>query len=72
MELLNEVAKMHGHHPGDPERAALRIIDVVKGEGMAAGKPFPKRLPLGEDAVRAMRAKCEETLKLCKEWEEVS
>jgi hypothetical protein len=70
--LLNELARMHGHQPGDPDRAAHRIIDVVKSEGMAAGKPFPKRLPLGEDTVRAMRAKCEETLRLCEEWEEVS
>ncbi len=70
--LVNEVAKMHGHEPGDPDRAAHRIIDVVKNEGMAVGKPFPKRLPLGEDTVRAMRVKCEEILRLCEEWEEVS
>jgi hypothetical protein len=70
--LLEEVSKMHEHQPGNPDRAALRIVDVVKGEGMAAGKPFPNRLPLGEYAVKAMRLKCEEILRACKEWEEVS
>jgi NAD(P)-dependent dehydrogenase (short-subunit alcohol dehydrogenase family) len=70
--LLEEVSKMHKHHPGDPDRAAHRIVDVVKSEGMAAGKPLPKRLPLGEDAVKAMRFKCEETLRACEEWEEAS
>ncbi|PVH95980.1 NAD(P)-binding protein [Periconia macrospinosa] len=69
--VLDGVAKVHGHQPGDPDKLAHRIVDVVKGEGMAAGKPFPKRLPFGEDALKDVRQKCEETLKICDEWEEV-
>ena len=33
------------------------VVEVVRGEGRAAGKPFPLWLALGDDAVRDIRAK---------------
>ena len=48
-----------------------RMIDVVRGEGMAKekGGEVPIRLPMGRDALMAMREKCLATLKICDEWE---
>ena len=63
------VEATNGNQPGDPRKLVERIIDVVKSEGMAAGKPIPQRLPMGRDSMAAIRKKCEATLKLCDEWE---
>jgi hypothetical protein len=60
-----------GKQKGDPRKGAKRMVDVVKSEGMAAGKPMPKRLPLGKDSLKTIREKCMETLMLCDEWAEV-
>lgn len=65
------VAATNGNQPGDPKKLAERIIDVVKSEGMAAGKPLLRRLPMGRDAMGTVVKKCEETLTLCREWEEL-
>ena len=64
-------AAAYGNEPGDPVKAVERMIDVVKGEGMAEGKPMPPRLPLGSDGLKVVKDKCMETLKLCEEWEEL-
>ena len=73
VSLSNEIAEScateSGLQPGDPRKGVERIIDVVKGEGMAKGKKIPERLPLGRDALKGIREKCEETLRLCDEWE---
>ncbi|KAL4877882.1 hypothetical protein BJY04DRAFT_209612 [Aspergillus karnatakaensis] len=58
-----------GKQRGDPVKAVNRIIDVVKGEGEAEGREWPGELVLGEDAVGAVRGKCEQTLKQLGEWE---
>ena len=57
------------NQPGGPRKMVERVIDVLKSEGIATGKPMPKRLPLGRDAMAAILKKCEDTLALCKEWE---
>ncbi|KAF1968199.1 short-chain oxidoreductase [Bimuria novae-zelandiae CBS 107.79] len=69
---LDELEKMSGQQPGNPDRAAERIIDEVKGEGITKGKPYPKRLPLGEDTIRAMRVNCKDISNICDEWGDVS
>lgn len=69
--LLTLLKKNDGHQLGDPKAGVERMIDVIKGEGMAEGKPMPARLPLGTDALAIVRAKCRDTLKICDEWEEV-
>jgi hypothetical protein len=60
-----------GKQKGDPRKGAGRMIDVVNSEGRAAGRPMPKRLPLGKDSLKTIREKCKETLRLCDEWEEI-
>ena len=61
----------NGKQPGDVQKAAQRMIDVVKSEGMAAGRPMPKRLPLGSESSNIIKEKCFETLRICNEWDEV-
>lgn len=68
-EIMNQVSE---RQPGDPEKGVDIILDVVRGEGKAAGRGIPERLLLGPDAVEVVRKKCEDTLKLVKEWEELS
>jgi hypothetical protein len=65
------VTNMNGNQPGDPKKAVEIMIDVVKGEGFAAGKTMPERLPLGPDALNVIRKKCNATLEVCNEWESV-
>ena len=44
----------------------------MRQEGKAAGRGIPPRFALGSDAVATLRKKCEDTLTLLKEWEDVS
>jgi len=48
---------LNGKQPNDPDRGMEVVVDVVRGEGRAAGKPFPLWLALGADAVQDIRAK---------------
>ncbi|GLB40934.1 putative enoyl-(Acyl carrier protein) reductase [Lyophyllum shimeji] len=41
-----------GTEKGDPDKAMEAVIDVVRGEGVAKGRPWPGYLILGEDAER--------------------
>ena len=58
-----------GQEPGDPVKAVERMIDVIRGEGIAAERGMPFRLPLGRDGMEVVRQKCLEMLKVCEEWE---
>lgn len=57
--------------PGDVEKAVSIILDLVRREGVAAGKEIPFRLPLGEDCYESIKEKCEETLRTLEEWKDV-
>jgi hypothetical protein len=61
-----------GNEPGDSAKAVKCMIDLVKGTGVVAGKTLPLRVPLGNDSLQRIRAKCQETLAICDEWEEVA
>lgn len=61
-----------GNEPGDSTKAVARMIELTKGTGMAAGKTVPLRVPLGTDGWSRIKGKCEETLKICEEWEDVA
>lgn len=69
--LAQELGQIYGNEPGDSVKGVARMIDVLTGTGMAAGKELPPRLPLGTDSLQAIRAKCEATLKICDEWEDI-
>lgn len=61
-----------GNEPGDSVKGVQRMIEIVKGTGMASGKSIPLRVPLGSDGWSRIKAKCEETLKICEDWEDVA
>jgi NAD(P)-dependent dehydrogenase (short-subunit alcohol dehydrogenase family) len=65
------VDSIAGREPGDARRAAHAVVDVVRGEGAARGRPWPGQLVLGEDAARDIRAKCEAVLQHLDEWEDL-
>ncbi|KAF8204356.1 hypothetical protein K438DRAFT_1964702 [Mycena galopus ATCC 62051] len=56
---------------GDPVRAMRAVVDIVKGEGVAAGKPWPTYLVLGRDAEKAILSKTEKLKTHLEEWTEV-
>lgn len=60
-----------GTQPGDPMKAMRFVVDVVRGEGVAAGREWPSYLVLGEDAERDVRKKCMMMLKHLDEWQDV-
>lgn len=60
------------HMPGDLTKAAARIVDVVKREGMASGRPWSARVSLGSDGMGSARQKCEEMLTVLDEWKDLS
>ncbi|KAL4749477.1 hypothetical protein BDW72DRAFT_178127 [Aspergillus terricola var. indicus] len=62
----------HGKQRGDPVKAVARIVDVVKGEGEAAGRGWSGELVLGPDAVGVIRKKCDGVLRLLSDWEGLS
>jgi NAD(P)-dependent dehydrogenase (short-subunit alcohol dehydrogenase family) len=65
-------AGLVGTAPGDSAKCVARMIDLVRGTGVAAGKAVPLRVPLGTDGWTRIKAKCEETLQVCNEWESVA
>ncbi|CCT75341.1 related to ketoreductases [Fusarium fujikuroi IMI 58289] len=65
-------ATLTENSPGDPEKAVARMIELVKGTGVAEGKTLPLRVPLGSDSWSRVKSKCEETLEICREWEELA
>jgi NAD(P)-dependent dehydrogenase (short-subunit alcohol dehydrogenase family) len=56
MELFNGFA---GRQPGDPAKAAQRVLDVIQLQGMGQGKEKLLRLPLGIDCFPRMLGKIE-------------
>ena len=61
----------YGKEPGDPKKAVDRMMNVVKGDGLAKGKDLPVRMPLGRDGLKIVQDNCLATLKLCEEWNDV-
>ncbi|KAK0484438.1 hypothetical protein IW261DRAFT_1456503 [Armillaria novae-zelandiae] len=62
----------NGTQLGNPEKGVQVMLDVVRGEGVAQGKEFPKSLLMGSDTFAVVRDKTHEYLKLQAEWESVS
>lgn len=58
--------------PGDLAKAAACMVDVVKREGMADGKPWAVRVAIGSDGVLSAKQRCEEQLELLNIWKDLS
>ncbi len=69
--MMVVLAATDGKQPGNPNKGAEMIVDVVKGDGRAKGKEWPIRLPMGCDALELIRGKCYETLKVCDDWQDM-
>lgn len=65
-------ASVSGTEKGDPNKAVEAIVDVVRGEGVAKGRPWPGYLVLGEDAEIDVRTKCKKVLDVLDEWVDVA
>jgi hypothetical protein len=52
----------------DVNKGVRAIIDVVTGEGFAAGREWPLYLPLGEAAELAIREKMDKVTRVMDEW----
>lgn len=65
-------ASVPGTEKGDPTKAMQVVVDVVRGEGVAKGRPWPGYLVLGEDAENDVRTKCSKVLKVLDEWVDVA
>ncbi|KAF9768993.1 hypothetical protein IL306_013658 [Fusarium sp. DS 682] len=75
-KLMGEVggmfAKAFAQRTGDLNKVASVMVDVMKGEGIAVGKPWAVRVALGSDAFDAGEQKFEEQMRLLKEWKDVT
>ncbi|KAI8272748.1 hypothetical protein K4K60_011899 [Colletotrichum sp. SAR11_57] len=69
---VEQGAKIYGTEPGDPEKAVERMVELVRGEGMAEGREVPLRVPLGTDGWGRIKKKCEDMVKVCEDWEDVA
>lgn len=47
------------------------LVDVVRGEGKARGRPWPLYLALGEDSEEGIKEKTGKLLKHVEEWKDV-
>lgn len=75
-EMRNRAIAMYenanGTLTGDPAKAMELLVDVVKGEGKAAGRPWPLYLPMGAPADVSIRGKCTQMVSVMDEWKDVT
>lgn len=62
----------NGKQPGDVEKMARVIVDVLTREGVGEGREIPLHLPLGADTIATVRERMEKMLKMVREWEVVA
>lgn len=55
---------VNGKQLGDPKKSAQILLDVVRGEGVAQGKEFPKLLLMGSDRFEGVQDRIQGYLKL--------
>ncbi|KFA68326.1 hypothetical protein S40285_09395 [Stachybotrys chlorohalonatus IBT 40285] len=61
-----------GMPPGDPAKVAKAMAEVVKGEGMAAGRVWSSRIALGSDSLRWQKIKRQQEAVVMDRWEDVT
>ena len=64
--------QIDGTQPGDPVKAMRVLVDVVRGEGVAAGRTTPVVLGLGSDYYRAVKDILEAKREEIEQWREVT
>ena len=66
------IVSLHGTQPGDAAKGAEVMYDVFTSSGVAQGKPLPKYLPLGSDAVEVICSAAQQTIDETKAWAEIA
>ncbi|KAG5350786.1 hypothetical protein C0989_009295 [Termitomyces sp. Mn162] len=61
-----------GAQPGDPVKGIEIIVDVVRSEGVARGKPFPAVLAVGSDCYNVVKTESEKTMIRLEDWRDIS
>ncbi|KAK4445540.1 hypothetical protein QBC34DRAFT_413002 [Podospora aff. communis PSN243] len=77
LPLLGKVGGMFAgspelYMPGDLAKVGPSLVDVVKREGIAAGKPWAVRVALGSDGWEMARTKVKEMGEVLDSWKEVA
>lgn len=61
-----------GIPPGEPTKVAKAMADVVRGEGIAAGRVWSSRIALGSDSLRWQKIKRQQEAVVMERWEDVT
>lgn len=74
---LNDAARIRGegnyqNPPGNTVEMISKVIQIVKGTGVAQGREIPLRIPFGSDCLAALREKVQTLQKTYDEWESVA
>jgi hypothetical protein len=69
---IDRYASVPGKEPGDPEKAMEAVVDTVRGEGVAEGKPWPWCLLLGNDAEKDLESRWDKHRSVRAEWGDVT
>ena len=69
---LERLAAMKVHQLGDPGKAAELIVDVARGEGVAAGKDIPPFIAVGSDAYREIADELASAQHKLEDWKELT
>ncbi|KAH8178705.1 short chain dehydrogenase domain-containing protein [Sarocladium implicatum] len=72
MTDFTNVISEWGLPTGDAAKMAKAMVDVVRGEGKAAGRPWSSRIPLGSDAVRWSKLKRQQGNVVTERWEDIA
>ncbi|KAI1499089.1 hypothetical protein F5X99DRAFT_430981 [Biscogniauxia marginata] len=56
----------------DKTKFATFLVDLVHGQGKAAGRPWPSRICIGPDALMTVRQRCKQTFDLAEAWADVA
>jgi NAD(P)-dependent dehydrogenase (short-subunit alcohol dehydrogenase family) len=68
----SQVLSEWGMPPGDPAKVAKVMADVVKGEGMVAGRVWSSRIALGSDSLRWWKIKRQQEAVVMDRWEDIT
>ncbi|KIM81166.1 hypothetical protein PILCRDRAFT_8866 [Piloderma croceum F 1598] len=68
---IQRFSSVAGSQKGDPDKAMEVVVDVVRGEGKAKGRPWPLYLALGDDADANIRQRSMNLLKHMDQWGDV-
>lgn len=69
--LRTFIPEYNQNQPGSPEKGCKVMVDVLRGEGLARGRPFPTVLQLGSDCNGTVKQICEQAIQRIEEWKDI-